>query len=168
VKTLVLGLGNTILCDDGVGMYVARSLAGPLAGAADVREAELAGFDLIELLRGYERAYIIDAIQLDGEEAGTVFRMKPNDLRTTPRLASFHDIDLVTALELGVRLGFPMPAEVIIYGIQAEDTRTLREGCTDTVAQMIPRVASEIVGEILGSPHTTVSVNLSERRSGRA
>jgi len=168
VKTLVLGLGNTILCDDGVGIYVAREVRERLVGAADVREAELAGFDLIEILRGYERAFIIDAIQLDDEEPGSVFRMKPDDIRITPRLASFHDIDLVTALALGKRLGVPMPSEVVIYGVQGEDTRTLREGCTEAVARMVPLLAAEIAGEIEGSPHQTVSKGLSERSKGRA
>ena len=168
MKTLVLGLGNTILCDDGAGIYVARELGERLAGAADVREAELAGLDLIELLNGYERVYIIDAIQLDEEEPGTVFRMKPDDIRSTPRLTSFHDIDLVTALELGRRLELSMPSDVIIYGVQAEDARTLREGCTEAVARVIPLLAAEIAGEIEGSPHETISKSLSERSKGRA
>jgi len=168
VKTLVLGLGNTILCDDGVGIYVARALVDRTAGAADVKEAELAGLDLIELLKGYERAYLIDAIQLDGEEPGVVFRLKPDDMRITPRLASFHDIDLVTALELGKRLHIAMPSEVIIFGVQVEDSRTLREGCTEAVRGAIPGLVEEIAGEIAGSPGKRISIGLSQRRKDRA
>jgi hydrogenase maturation protease len=165
VKTAVIGLGNTILCDDGVGIYVARALEKRLAGAADVKTAELAGLDLIEMLRGYDRAYFVDAINLDGEEPGTVFRMKPDDIRITPRLASFHDIDLVTALELGRRLQFSMPGDVVIYGVQVEDALTLRETCTEAVGRVIGAVAEEIAGEIEGTPHRTVSIGLSARRN---
>jgi hydrogenase maturation protease len=168
VKTLVLGLGNTILRDDGIGIYIARVLAQRLGGSADVREAELAGFDLIEMLKGYDRVYIIDSIQLEGETPGTVFRIRPDDIRITPRLASFHDIDLVTALELGRRLQFPMPGEVVIFGVQADDVRTLGEECTEAVAGIIPLLADEIAGEITGNAHRTVSIGLSERRSGDA
>jgi hydrogenase maturation protease len=165
VKTIVLGLGNTILSDDGVGIYVARAARGRVAGAADVLEAELAGLDLLEMLRGYDRAYIVDAIQLDGEEPGTVFRMKPDDIRTTPRLASFHDIDIVTALALGRRLEFRMPDEVVIFGVQVEDALTLGEECTDAVRQVIPLLAGEIAGEITGAPSAPrISRSLSERR----
>jgi len=165
VKTIVLGLGNTILSDDGAGIYVARALMGRLGEAADVREAELAGLDLIEMLNGYDRAFIVDAIMLDGEEPGVVFKMKPDDIRTTPRLASFHDIDMVTALALGRRLQFHMPEEVVIFGVQAEDTLTLAERCTDAVRSVIPILADEIAGEITGAPHRTVSIGLSERKN---
>ena len=164
MKTIVLGLGNTILSDDGAGIYVARALMGRLGGAADVREAELAGLDLMEMLNGYDRAFIVDAIKLDGEEPGVVFKMKPDDIRTTPRLASFHDIDMVTALALGRRLQFHMPEEVVIFGVQAEDTLTLGEECTDAVRRVIPILADEIAGVITGAPHRTVSIGLSERR----
>jgi hydrogenase maturation protease len=168
VKTTVIGLGNTILCDDGVGIYVARALEQRLAGTADVKTAELAGLDLIEMLRDHDRAYIVDAINLDGEEPGAVFRMKPDDIRITPRLASFHDIDLVTALELGKRLEFSMPGSVVIYGVQVKDALTLRETCTEAVERVIGAVVEEIAGEIEGTPHRTVSIPLSARRNAGA
>jgi hydrogenase maturation protease len=164
MKTLVLGLGNTILRDDGVGVYVARALGERLAGLADVAEAELAGFELIERLKGYDRAIIIDAILLDGEAPGTVFCMRPDDIRITARLASFHDIDLVTALELGKRLRFPMPDDVVIYAVQAEDTLTLGEGCTEEVTRTIGPLAEEIAALVAGTPHETIARPLTERR----
>jgi len=168
VKTLVLGLGNTILRDDGVGIYVARALAGRIAGSADVKEAELAGFDLIEILRGYDRAVIIDSLQLEDEEPGTVFRMRPDEMRITARLASVHDIDLVTALALGNRLHLKMPADVVIFGVQAADVRTLGEGCTEAVERIIEPLAEEIAGELEGHAYRKISVSLAERRRGHA
>jgi hydrogenase maturation protease len=168
VKTTVIGLGNTILCDDGIGIYVARALETRLAGAADVKTAELAGFDLIEMLKGYDRAYIVDAINLDGEEPGTVFRMRPDDIRITPRLASFHDIDLVTALALGKRLEFSMPGDVIVYGVQVEDALTLREACTEAVGGIIGPLVEEIAGDVEGRPHRTISIGLAARRNAGA
>ena len=168
MKTIVIGLGNTILRDDGAGIYVARALVERLRGAADVREAELAGLDLIEMLKGYDRAFIVDAIQLDGERPGDVFRMRPDDIRITPRLASFHDIDVVTALALGRRLEFHMPEEVVIFGVQAADCRTLGEECTEAVSAVIPALVDEIAGEIRGAPARRVSKGLAERRNARA
>jgi hydrogenase maturation protease len=164
MNMLVLGLGNTILRDDGVGIYVARALRDRVGALASVEEAELAGLDLIERLNGYDRAVIIDAIQLEDEEPGTVFKMRPDDIRITARLASVHDVDLVTALELGKRLRLKMPDDVVIYAVQAEDTRTLGEGCTDAVARVIAPLADEISAMLAGAPHEPISVSLAERR----
>ena len=164
VKKVVIGLGNTLLSDDGVGIYTVRALKERLDGMADVIEAELAGLDLIEKLEGYDRAFIIDAIQLEGEEPGSVFRMRPDDIRATPRLASCHDVDLVTAMELGRRLKLIMPAEVFIYAIQVADAHTLSEGCLPPVEQIIPALADEIAGEIKGEPFNRISKTLAERK----
>jgi hydrogenase maturation protease len=168
VKTLVLGLGNTILRDDGVGIYTARALRGVLGGAAEVLEAELAGLDIIEKLRGYRRVIIIDAIELEGVKPGTVFRLHPDDMRITPRLASVHDVDLVTAIELGRRLELEMPEEVVIYAVQVEDARTLVEGCVPAVESIIPALVEEIAAEVKGEKARRISVPLSERGSGDA
>jgi hydrogenase maturation protease len=163
-RTVIIGLGNTVLRDDGAGVYAARLLGERLRGSGiDVIEAELAGLDIIEKLRGYERAVIIDTIQLGGERPGTIFRITPEDVPTTPRLASFHDVDLVTALALGRRLGFSMPDEVVIFAVQAEDVLTLGEGCLPAVAAAIPALVEEVAGEATGRPHRTVSRRLCER-----
>lgn len=167
MKTLVLGLGNTILRDDGAGIFVVRELAPRLAGAADCAEGVWGGLELVERLRGYERVIIVDSILLEGEEPGTVFRLRPDDFSITARLASLHDVDIVTALELGRRLGFAMPRETAIYAVQAADTRTFGEGCTDAVARVLPALADEIEREVRGRSGERISRALGER-SGRA
>ena len=168
MKTLIVGLGNTILSDDGAGVFVARMLKNILIGSADIIEAETAGLDLMEMLRGYDRAILVDAIKLDGELPGTVFRLRPDDLRITPRLSSCHDIDIVTALELGRRLGFAMPDDVIIYAVQAEDMLTLSEGCLEAVSRVLPQLAEEIASYVKGEEMERVSIDLAGRRAGNA
>jgi hypothetical protein len=58
-----------------------------------------------------------------------------------------------------------MPEEVVIFGVQAADTLTLGEECTERVAGVIPVLADEIAGEIAGAAHTRISVPLSARRN---
>jgi len=163
MRTVIIGLGNTVLSDDGAGIYVARELRERLGSSLDVIEAELAGLDLMEMMKGYDRAVIIDAIQLDGEEPGTVFKLTIDDMRITPRLASCHDIDLVTALELGKRLGLKMPEEVTIYALQGKDVLTLNEGCTEPVEKVMPALVDEIAGFLTDEGYRKISIPLEER-----
>ena len=165
MNTIVIGLGNTVLSDDGVGVFAARRLRSRLDSSIDVIEAELAGLDLMEMMKDHDRAVIIDAIKLDGEEPGTVFKLRHDDLKITPRLASCHDIDLGTAIALGRRLGFHMPDEVIIYAVQAEDSLTLHEGCLQKVESVIPALVDEIVGMLTGSSFRKISIDLGQRKN---
>ncbi len=151
------------MSDDGAGIFTARQVSKAVGEEVDVAEAELAGFDIIEILKGYDRAIIIDSIKLDDVEPGTVIRLRPGDIKTTPRLASFHDIDLITALELGKKLGLEMPGEVIIYAVQGKDVLTLREGCLPEVEEVIPKLVEEIAGIINNREFQRVSVDIKQR-----
>lgn len=168
MKTVIIGLGNTVLSDDGVGVYVARELKGRFPDGVMIIEAETAGLDLMEMLNGHDRAVIVDAIKLDGEDPGTVFRLKPDDLKITPRLASCHDIDIVTALALGRKLGLEMPDDVTVYAIQGEDLLTLHEGCLEIVSEVIPKVADEVESLIAGDGSYRISIDLEQRKSADA
>jgi hydrogenase maturation protease len=152
-RTRIIGLGNTLLSDDGVGIVAVREVARRIAGIAqpadiDIVESEVGGFVLMELMAGWERIILVDSIQFDGVEAGTVLRMDPNDLRTSLRIRSVHDIDLPTALELGRRLGLQMPTQIVIFGIQAEDAWTLGESMSAPVEQGMKAAVDLILKEL--------------------
>ena len=166
MKTVIIGLGNTVLSDDGAGIYVARLLSGRIGSdGVDVFETDAAGMNLMEMLAGSDRAVLVDAILLDDEDPGTVFRLKTDDLRITPRLSSVHDIDIVTALELGRQLGLHMPDDVHIFAIQGADMLTLHEGCTPDVEAVLEPLADEIASMIDGGEAKQVSIHLSERKN---
>jgi hydrogenase maturation protease len=153
MNTRIIGIGNTILSDDGVGIYAAREvrrrlLAEDCLVQADVVESEVGGFALMELMAGWRRVILVDSIQFDDLSPGSVIRIEPQDLRTSLKLRSVHEIDLPTALELGRRLGFEMPREVIIFGIQAEDAWTLGESLTDAGTRGMREAVERILQEI--------------------
>jgi hydrogenase maturation protease len=149
-RTLVFGLGNPLLSDDGVGLAVAERVRARLCGRVDVdvHNGPVAGFGLIECLSGYDKTIIIDAIQTSGGEAGTVYRLTPASFLPTQRLAGDHEIDLPTALELGKRLGLRMPSNVVIIAVEADDIRTFAEACTPKVDAAIERAASMVELEL--------------------
>jgi hydrogenase maturation protease len=150
LKTLILGLGNPILSDDGVGPAIARELGNKLdPKAATIVEASLGGLNLLDLLVGYERVIIIDAIKTEGGRAGQIYRLDPAALTTTRYAASPHDVNLVTALELGKKLGLSMPSKIDIFAIEVEDTVNFSEECTPAVAAAIPVCVEMILRELI-------------------
>jgi hydrogenase maturation protease len=153
MHTRIIGLGNSILTDDGVGIYAAREVGRRLAATRfgaeiDIVESEVAGFALMELMTGWKKIILIDSIQFDGVCPGTVIRIEPEDLRTSLRLRSVHDIDLPTTLELGRRLGLPMPDKLTVFGIQAQDALTFGESITDAAERGMREAVDLVVNEV--------------------
>jgi hydrogenase maturation protease len=153
MDTRIIGLGNSILRDDGVGIHAAREIGRRLASAGldstvDIVETEVAGFALMELMNGWKRVVLLDCIQFDGVEPGTVIRINPDDLHTSLRLRSIHEIDLSTALELGRRLGLSMPDRLVVFGVQAQDAFTFGETMTSAAEQGMEKAVHLVLEEI--------------------
>jgi hydrogenase maturation protease len=147
-QTLVLGMGNPILSDDGVGLHVAQLLrASTLPDGVDVCESEVAGLRLLELLRGYERVIIVDAL-MSGRDPGEIVRYEERDFTGGHRYSSAHSIGLHTALELGRTLGYEMPAEVMVFAIEAVDVETFGEQLSPPVAAAAERVVELVLAEV--------------------
>jgi hydrogenase maturation protease len=148
MKTLVLGLGNPILSDDGVGPRVAGELEGRVDDNVTVMEASLAGLNLLDLLVGYNRVIIIDAIQTEGGRAGQIYRLDLETFKMTRHSLSTHDMDLATALELGKKLGLDLPQKIDILAVEVADTGRFSEECTPEVAEVIPVCAELIIQDL--------------------
>jgi hydrogenase maturation protease len=151
MKALVLGIGNPILSDDGVGIKVAREVEGNLNDPqVTVSETSAAGLSLLDSLLGYDKVIIIDAIQTREGKAGQIHRMKPEDFSFAKRLSSPHQINLVTALELGKMLNLTMPREITVFAVEAEDIATFSEKCTPEVEKAIPEVVGMVLEDLVG------------------
>ena len=153
-STLVLGMGNPILSDDGVGLLVADRLReSPLPDHVEVVQSEVGGLRLLELVRGFTRVIIIDALQSpaeSGRHPGEVYRYEAKDFKGGHRYGSAHSIGLDTALEIGHKLGYDMPEEVTVFAIEAEDVETFGEELSPLVAAAAERVF-ELVREEVGA-----------------
>lgn len=151
MKTLVLALGNPFLSDDSVGLHVARALDGRFnQQEITVMETSLAGLSLLDLLIGYDRAIIIDAIQTREGKVGQVYRLETGALAATRHASTPHDINFATALELGNRLGLALPQEITIFAVEVEDVTTFGDRCTRRVEEAIPVVADMVARELNG------------------
>ena len=151
MKTLVLGLGNPILGDDSVGFRVIQELRAKFSRPdLTLMESSASGLTLLDLITGYDKVIIIDAIQTEGGHAGKIYRLNTENLSDTRHLGSPHSINLATALELGKKLGIALPQEIIILAIEVVDVTTFSEKCTPEVEKAIPLAVSMIAEELGG------------------
>ena len=160
-KTIIVGLGNPILTDDGVGVKVAYQIESSLADHKPhnliITEASVGGLRLMELLEGFDRAIIIDAIQTNnGHKPGEIFKMNLDDLRRispTQHSSSAHDTSLVTALDAGKALGMKLPDEIVIFAVEVTNILDFNENPTPAVARAIP-VVTKMVLDIINKEET--------------
>jgi hydrogenase maturation protease len=149
LRTLVLGLGNPILSDDSVGFRVAQLLRSQLdQREVTVLETGVAGLNLLDLLVGYDKAVIIDAIQTVEGKAGDVYRLDPRDFDQTGRTLSSHGLNFATTLTLDKKLGLALPQRIIIFAIEIEDTSTFSEQCTPEVEKALPAIVDMVIREL--------------------
>jgi len=149
MKNLVLGIGNPILSDDGAGIKVAREVGKKLDDPEiTVAETSGAGLRLLDSIVGYDKVIIIDAIQTKKGKAGQIYRMEPEDFSFAKHLSSPHQINLVTALELGKMLNLAMPQKITIFAVEAKDITSFSEKCTPEVERAIPKVVKMVLAEL--------------------
>jgi hydrogenase maturation protease len=158
-KILVVGLGNPILTDDGIGWQVAQLVRQRLnehleaCPPTDIREACVGGLSLAELMVGYQRAIVVDAIMTRNGIPGTVYQLKLTDLPGTLNMASAHDTNLNTALRTLRHYGAEVPpdASVEIVAVEAAEVLSFGERCTPAVEASIP-AAADLVVQLLAHP----------------
>jgi hydrogenase maturation protease len=152
VKTLVVGLGNPILGDDGVGWQIASELQQTFIKPADVTIecAALGGISLMESLIGYDRAIIIDAIVTHQAPIGSVKFFKLGDLPNTSlgHTSSAHDTSLQDALHIGRDLGTHLPDDITVVTVESQKVYEFSESLTPAVSSAIPE-AIQIIKHLL-------------------
>jgi hydrogenase maturation protease len=147
VSILILGIGNLLRTDDGVGLHVIENLRkDDLGDSVELMEG-LTGLDILDAMKGYGKVIIIDAIQTGGTP-GAIYKLSPEDLKKKQTMHSFSthlNMDFETMIALGEKL-FPknVAGEIIIFAIEAEDISTISDRCTPKVQAAIPEVISLI------------------------
>ncbi len=147
-KTLVLGVGNLLLTDDGVGIHTIQRLqaAQTFPEEVQVLDGGTCGLDLLQYLEGVERLIIVDAAQLC-QPAGTIVRMEGEQvpaflsLKTSP-----HEIGLPELL-FAAKLTDIYPQEVVVFGVQPESIETSL-GLTAAVAARLDELVELVAEEV--------------------
>lgn len=154
LRTIVVGLGNPILGDDGVGWRVAEELQalncqalGRAPLPADVECLALGGLSLMESLEGYDRAIIVDALHTAGTRPGRVLCFALEELPdlSCGHTTAAHDTSLQTALKAGRAMGVSLPNEITVVAIEAERVYDFCEELSPPVADAVPRAVEQVL-----------------------
>jgi len=139
-------LGNDILCDDAIGLRVARAVEQQLAPdeAIDVRETEEMGLCLLDHISGYRDLVLVDSIQRGTLPAGSVHEIQADDLQTLPG-SSPHFLGVGETLALGRELALPMPERVRIFAIEVEEPHRLSTEMTAALQRALPDLVQRVL-----------------------
>jgi hydrogenase maturation protease len=147
--TVVLGLGNPLMADEGIGVDLVERLAQEAARypLVDFIDAGTGGMSVLHLIEGRRKAILIDCAYMD-EAPGTIRRFTPDAVRSTKVLAhqSLHEADLLRILALAERLG-QLPEKVTIFGIQPEVVQ-VGQGLSDVLLDRVNHYLVEIRSEL--------------------
>jgi hydrogenase maturation protease len=150
-KILIIGLGNPILGDDGVGWVVAHkveALLGEWGGNVEVDYLALGGLSLMERLIGYEKVILIDSLTTGKHPQGEVITFILEDLvdLTSGHTTAAHDTSLKTALVTGRQLGATLPddKDIHVVAIESQHVYDIQEGLTSEIAASVPLAVQKV------------------------
>ena len=146
-KTLILGVGNILLCDEGIGVRVIEYLQQQtLPESVELVDGGTAGADMIDILTNRETVIIIDAVRSD-KPAGTIMRFGPEDLMPQQdNPLSLHELDIPQTLAM-THLLKCAPKNVICIGIVPE---CIIPGMnlSETLADLVPQISQIVLDSV--------------------
>jgi len=150
MKTIILGVGNLILGDDGIGVHVVNELKKHInSPEITIDEAMTGGMNLLDLLVGYDKAIIIDAIKAENTKNGDVKRISISEL-TTMHSCNPHDVSLTEAIDMAKKLGENrIPKEIVIIGITMKEMPyEFSEKLSKDIEKAVPKAVEMTLNEI--------------------
>lgn len=143
-RLLILGLGNLLMGDEGLGVHLAHRLEqrSDLPAGVHVLEGGTAGFLLTEYFVGYPVIILIDAT-MDDRPAGTIRLLKPRFSSDFPKSLSTHDIGLKDLLD-GLTLLGRMP-EIHLFVVSIQDLANMEIGLSPEIEAVLPELERQVL-----------------------
>ena len=154
-STIVFGLGNPILGDDGIGIHVVYKLQKRFESRKgfewlSFKEGALGGLELVDEVTGYERMILLDAIQTEGGVAGEIYEMGIEDFRTTLHASNPHNMDFITALKIGEKYyNRGVPTDIKIFVMEVVSVLEFKEEFSEPVEKAFPSFIDRVEKYIL-------------------
>lgn len=146
---LILGIGNDILTDDGIGPKIVQALKKDIDREnITFMTAASGGLDILELIKDYQKVIIIDAIKTKDGIPGTIYYLTPANFRETLHISSFHDVSFLTALKVADKLDIHIPQEIDIIAIEIVEDLTFSSEFSKPIADKFESIYKEILESV--------------------
>lgn len=145
-KVLILGIGNTLMGDEGIGVHAVNSLEKTaLPDGVELLDGGTGSFLLLEPMQSAEKVVLIDAT-IDGAKPGTIRRLCPKYSKDYPRTLTAHDIGLKDLIDAFYLMGDT--PDVTLFAVSIEDLQDLTTEMSPELDLAIPQVAKMVLEEI--------------------
>jgi hydrogenase maturation protease len=146
---LILGIGNEILTDDGIGPRLVNDLdKSRLPSDVSYLVASIGGLEILELIRDFNEVIIIDAIKTGRKKAGSVEFYTPADFENTIHLSSLHGINFLTALEMGKRTGMAVPSAIHIIAVEILEDMVFSTDFSREISLKYPQILKKVQAQL--------------------
>ncbi len=143
--TVVIGLGNLLLSDEGIGVHLIRKLSEHQNKFPSVEfiDAGTGGMNVLHLIANRKKAIIIDCAKMS-KKPGTIRRFEPADVKTTKKLTHFslHEADILRIIAISRQLD-ECPEQILIFGIEPESLE-VGQKLSKTLAEKLDLYAADI------------------------
>jgi len=146
MKNIIIGLGNTILKDDRVGIYIAEEL-GKKVKNFEIILTSYSGFYLIDFILNKNIAIFIDSIVTGNDDVGTVRLMREGNFKKTNPF-SIHSVDLISAIEKSRLFNMDIPEEIYFNTIQVSDNLTIDENFSYEIDNKKEKILSDVIEKL--------------------
>lgn len=144
-KTLILGIGNILMGDEGIGVHVINRLEKAVLPAnTELLDGGVGSFLLLEPMQEAEHVILIDAT-IDGQKAGSVRRLRPKFATDYPTTLTAHDIGLKDLLDAFYLMG-KVP-DVTLFAVSIADLQDMEMELSPELAAVVPQVAQMVLNE---------------------
>jgi hydrogenase maturation protease len=142
-KPLIVGLGNELMGDDGVGVTATRRLRADNTVCADIIDCNLSGVSLIDVLSGYSKVIFIDAVRTNEHSIGDLVELNLDDFRSIPSVSPHHT-GLPELVDISRKLGIDFPDEIRIIGVEIEDRHELGMNMSEPIEKAMDGLLEKI------------------------
>jgi hydrogenase maturation protease len=142
---LILGIGNDILTDDGIGPRLASDMSKVFTRPDIIFNfASCGGLEILEYIKGYRKVIFIDAIRSVNGKPGEVYHFTPSEFRETSNISNLHDINFLTALKMGELLDIDLPSDLHIIAVEIISDLEFSEELSEELEEAYPVILEKV------------------------